>query len=136
MPTPDVPDGFAPIETSAFVDLLGPLHFNPETGGYGLRVRPEHANTHGNGHGGFLATMLDVACSRGTRSALADGSAVSTVSMTLNYLEPAPVGGWLDLTSTVDRAGGRTVFTSGVAAVGGLVVAKAAIILARHRPRA
>ncbi|WP_181780097.1 PaaI family thioesterase [Pseudonocardia pini] len=131
----DVPPGFEPIVTSPFIEYLGRFHWLPGTGRFGMHVRPEHANTHGNAHGGFLASIVDVACSRGTRFALGDGSTVSTITMTLDYLEPVDVGRWFEVDTTVDRAGGRTVFTTGRVVVDEKVLAKASVVLARHRPR-
>jgi uncharacterized protein (TIGR00369 family) len=131
----DVPAGFEPIETSPFIAHLGQLYIAPGPGVFGMWVRPEHANTHGKGHGGFLATVIDVACSRGTRLAVGDGSAVSTISMTLDYLEPVEVGRWMEAVPTIERIGGRTVFTSCRVTVGDTVVARASVILARHRPK-
>ncbi|GAA4537046.1 PaaI family thioesterase [Pseudonocardia xishanensis] len=131
----EVPAGFEPMEMAPFMTFVGPLYRGPGIGRFGMRVLPEHANTHGKAHGGFLATVVDVAVSRGTRMSLADGSTVSTISMTLDYLEPADIGAWLEIAATVDRVGGRTVFTSARVTVGDLWVAKASAILARHRPR-
>jgi uncharacterized protein (TIGR00369 family) len=134
-PVDDAPAGFEPIETSAFIEHLGQLYVKPGTGVFGMRVRPEHTNTHGKAHGGFLATVIDVACSRGTRLALADGSTVSTITMTVDYLGPVDVGDWVDVATSVDRGGGRTVFTSARVTAGERFVAKASVLLARHRPR-
>lgn len=131
----DVPPGFALIETSAFIQHLGGLYRHPETGVFGMRTLPEHANAHLNAHGGFLATLVDVAVSRGTRLTLGDGSMVSTVTMTLNYLEPVPMGSWVEARPSLDRAGSRTVFTSCEVSVGELLVARATAVLARHRPK-
>ena len=134
-PDHDVSAGFEPTATAPFMTFVGGLYRGPGIGRYGMWIRSEHANSHGKAHGGYLATVVDVAVSRGTRAFLADGSIVSTISMTLDYLEPADVGSWVEIAASVDRVGGRTVFTSARVTVGDLWVAKASVILARHRPR-
>jgi uncharacterized protein (TIGR00369 family) len=131
----DAPAGFERVATSAFIDYVGALYHRPGTSVFGTRVHAHHTNVHGKAHGGFLATLIDVACSRGTRYALADGTTVSTISMTLDYLNPTEQGSWLDIEMSLDRAGGRTAFTSARVRVGDLLVTKASVILALHRPK-
>jgi uncharacterized protein (TIGR00369 family) len=50
--------------------------------------RPELANRKGDVHGGAVATLLDLAISRAIRSGLSDIAGLSTITMTVNYLEP------------------------------------------------
>ncbi|MCE3555603.1 PaaI family thioesterase [Pseudonocardia sp. RS11V-5] len=132
-----VPEGFELLPTSAFVEHLGGLYHRPDGPGhvFGMRVGPEHANVRGRAHGGFLATAVDVAASRGARAAMADGSGVSTMTMTLDYLAPVDVGDWIELVTSVDRIGGRTVFTTCRVTAGDRLVARGSVILARVRPR-
>ena len=53
-----------------------------------LAGRPELQNSHGDIHGGVVATLLDAAMGVAARSAYAEGQGATTVSMTVNYLEP------------------------------------------------
>jgi uncharacterized protein (TIGR00369 family) len=133
-----VPEGFVPLPTSAFVEHVGGLYHRPDAPEhtFAMRVGPEHANVRGRAHGGFLATAVDVATSRGARVAMGDGSGVSTVTMTMDYLAPVDVGEWIQLVTTVDRIGGRTVFASCRVTAGDRLVARGSVILSRLRPRA
>jgi uncharacterized protein (TIGR00369 family) len=51
--------------------------------------RPEFGNRKGDVHGGVLATLMDLAISQAIRSLRPDLAGVSTINMTVNYLEPA-----------------------------------------------
>jgi uncharacterized protein (TIGR00369 family) len=51
--------------------------------------KPEHANRKGDVHGGVLATLIDLAMSQAIRSVAKDVAGMSTVNMTINYLDTA-----------------------------------------------
>ena len=51
--------------------------------------RPELGNRKGDVHGGVLATLVDLAMSQAIRSLKPELAGMSTISMTVNYLEPA-----------------------------------------------
>jgi uncharacterized protein (TIGR00369 family) len=53
-----------------------------------LTGRPEFQNSHGDIHGGVVATLLDAAMGVAVRSAYTEGEGATTVSMTVNYLQP------------------------------------------------
>ena len=109
-PMPDAPDGFRPLaDAGAFADLVGPLHIGPGEV-LGVRVEERHLNRAGTAMGGFLATLVDAALGRAVR-AEADGDAsIATVSLTTDYLRPAPSGAWLEARTAVERMGGRLAF--------------------------
>ena len=51
--------------------------------------RTEFGNRKGDVHGGVLATLMDLAISQAIRSAAPGIAGLSTINMTVNYLEPA-----------------------------------------------
>lgn len=53
-----------------------------------LESRAELENSRGEVHGGVVASMLDAAMSVAVRSLLVNGEGATTVSLTVNYLEP------------------------------------------------
>lgn len=126
------PPGFELVRTSAFAELIGPLYVAASGSAvrFGARVGPEHANTFGGAHGGFIASLVDVAAGRGTRLLLADGRSFRTVSMTTDFTGRAAVGDWLEAEVVLDRAGGRTVFVSCRVRSGDELVARASVVLA------
>ncbi len=56
-------------------------------------VGPEHANTRGVVHGGVLSALIDMVCGVAVSyQPSVEGRAVVTVSLTVNYLQPATIG--------------------------------------------
>lgn len=51
--------------------------------------RPELGNRKGDVHGGVLATLVDLAMSQAIRSLRPDLAGMSTINMTVNYLDTA-----------------------------------------------
>ena len=130
-PSPAPPPGFELVRTSAFAELVGPHYVAPagSTMRFGAWVGPEHTNTFGGAHGGFIASLVDVAAGRGTRLVLADGRSFRTVLMTTDFTGRAAVGDWLEVEVVIDRAGGRTVFVSCRVRSGDDLVARASVVL-------
>ncbi len=54
-----------------------------------LTGREEFQNSRGDIHGGVVAALLDATMGAALRSAFTAGESATTVSMTVNYLEPA-----------------------------------------------
>lgn len=56
-------------------------------------VGPEHANTRGVVHGGVLSALIDMVCGVAVAyQPSVEGRAAVTVSLTVNYLQPATIG--------------------------------------------
>ena len=104
------PDGFEEVSgAGAFLDLVGPLHINGD-GVLGVHVEERHLNRAGTAMGGFLATFVDAAFGQAVRSDADDDAKVATVSLTTDYLRPAPADAWLEAHTEVERLGGRLAF--------------------------
>ncbi|HYF27115.1 MAG TPA: PaaI family thioesterase [Baekduia sp.] len=105
-----VPTGFEPLPgIGGFADLLGPVHTRSD-GVVGLRVQDRHLNLAGTAMGGFLATLADLAFGMAIRDDAEGEAAVATVSLTTDFLRPAPAGSWLEAHTEVERLGGRLAF--------------------------
>lgn len=68
-----------------------------------LDSRADLENSHGDVHGGVIASLLDAAMGVAVRSALKRGEGATTVSLTVNYV--APGRGTLTAHGRVVRAG-------------------------------
>lgn len=76
-----------------------------------LETLNQAANSKGDLHGGALAALLDVAMSRAVRSANPDHWGVSTVSLTLSYLDTSARR--VVCKGKVTRNGGKLAFAEG-----------------------
>ncbi|MDR1387901.1 MAG: PaaI family thioesterase [Propionibacteriaceae bacterium] len=98
---------------SDFLDTVGVDRstFAKPEGPAVLEITAEHLNPNGGVHGGVIATLVDTAMGVAARHRLGDGRHVVTVSLTINFLNPAVVGDVLLITPTVSRVGSRLIFT-------------------------
>lgn len=111
-----VPDGFVPAQFSAgFLEVSGPYFLKPEAGStiIGCRIAEQHINYNGVAHGGFLATLADIALSLQLYDSTDAKMPVATVSMTTNFLGAAKLGEWVEADATVDRIGQRLAYAHG-----------------------
>ncbi|HWT91354.1 MAG TPA: PaaI family thioesterase [Solirubrobacteraceae bacterium] len=104
------PEGFEPVSgAGAFVDLVGPVYADGN-GTLGVRIEERHLNVAGTAMGGFLATLVDIALGNAIREDADGEPGVATVSLTMDYLKPAPAGAWVTAETTVERLGGSLAF--------------------------
>ena len=94
----------------SFTDHCGTFYWRdaeleePGDARFGFRVEQHHCNLRPTGHGGLLAMVADVFMARG--ALLVDGVAtpLPTISLTIDYLAPAPLGAWIEAEVVVTRA--------------------------------
>jgi acyl-coenzyme A thioesterase PaaI-like protein len=77
---------------------------------FALRVESRHLNAIGVAHGGFLATVADVALYRGF--ALEDSHRGITVSLNFSFVGVARMGDWLEIDVNVQRRGTTLAFVN------------------------
>jgi len=100
--TDAVPAGFVPLPFKGdehFLSLTGPLYAKREnkTLVLGLRVEQRHCNIAGICHGGMLMTFADMQLGLGARfDSEEEFGFMPTVSMTADFLAPAPRGAWIE----------------------------------------
>lgn len=134
----DIPSGFVPADfTPGFLDHGGPYYLGPAVEGVrviGLRVCPHHINFQDAAHGGVISTFADVALSHAVHDAERPRLVPSTVTLTVNYLQGAKLGDWLEARVRIDRLGGRTAYTSGGVWRDGKQIATMSGVFAVRRP--
>lgn len=114
-------EGFVDPQIGGFVGALGPI-LRRETGATlasGFRVEERHCNPQGVCHGGWLATFADVAM---VREAVRSGGPAVTLGVAVDYLEPVPLGAWVESRTETVRSSNRTVHVQGAAMVDGRAV--------------
>jgi uncharacterized protein (TIGR00369 family) len=130
-----VPPGFAVLPpVSNFFRTLGKVYRraaktadradNPPPV-FGLHVRPKHANRHGTGHGGFLATLADTFMAAFILHQRPEVGKMWTTQLTLDYRRPVPLGAWLECHLTDLTSDGDTLTVQCELRVGSLVTNRA-----------
>ena len=110
-----IPDGFAPkLDAGPFADANGPLFIRHIDQALGFEVRREHCNPVNSCHGGWLSAFLDMQM---PLIAIRDHDIrdrfLLTVSLSLDYLSPVPIGAWVEGSATVLRCTKSLVFIQG-----------------------
>jgi uncharacterized protein (TIGR00369 family) len=75
-----------------------------------MDVKAKHKQMHGVVHGGILAMLADTAAAMAAYSTVPKGTAIATVEMKINFLEPVP-GGRIKADARVLRTGRNFVVT-------------------------
>lgn len=111
-----IPEGFAlKLDAGPFADANGPLFIRNTDQALGFEVRREHCNPVNSCHGGWLSAFLDMQM---PLIAIRDHDIrdrfLLTVSLSLDYLAPAPIGAWVEGSATVLRCTKSLVFIQGL----------------------
>ena len=111
-----IPEGFAPkLDAGPFADANGPLFIRNTDQALGFEVRREHCNPVNSCHGGWLSAFLDMQMPLiAIRDHDLRGRFLLTVSLSLDYLAPAPIGAWIEGSATVLRCTKSLVFIQGL----------------------
>ena len=110
---PDPPAGFEPLfRTSPFLQTIGPLFYRKDTDGFviGMQILPKHANARGTAHGGLLLTLLDVALGYRTAFSQNPPAALTTASITADFVGSPKIGDWVEAHVDVHKIGKRLAF--------------------------
>ena len=126
------PPGFVELPAlglGGFDALARPWFLRDEDGSLvgGFRVMPHMANPNGVCHGGMLATFCDVHMSVATVYLHAELAPrlLPTVSLSLDYLQPIPLGAWVEGRAQLLRAGRRLAFIQDLLTVDGVPAVRA-----------
>lgn len=138
----DAPEGYLhATHGGPYARELGPFHVlrGEAEVRLGLRVRPRHCNTAGMAHGGLVASLADLgmihAVSVRRERAGQARVPLSTVSLSVDYLGPAPEGCWLEIRAVVTRLGGSIAFVEGGIFADGAHVGRASAVFSIRAPR-
>ncbi|WP_455287062.1 PaaI family thioesterase [Cupriavidus necator] len=104
----DLPQGFVPLrQLGGYMANFGQLYLHAERRTLAVRIDESHLNNLGIPHGGMLATLADTAI--GMMMSLETGRAKSavTVNLSLDYLDSARLGDWVEARVEFDKLGSR-----------------------------
>ena len=114
----EVPAGFDRLElpSNAFMTANGPVYLKMEGEQLvlGLFVEDRHCSSIGLCHGGMLMTLADLILTIGVNVQADLSRFLPTVSVTCDFLGPAPKGAWLEARVSVLRTTRNLVFAQGL----------------------
>lgn len=126
MTDPERP-GWERFGDEGFIDLVGPIFVRRGSSGteaFAFEAQPKHANLIGVVHGGMLMTLADRALGVASWEA-AGGKPCVTIQFDMQFLSPAKMGEFVEITPQVVRKTSSLVFMRGAAKVGDRDVAAA-----------
>jgi uncharacterized protein (TIGR00369 family) len=133
--TTTAPEGFIELPFSGgehFLSLTGPLYAKRDNKKLvlGLRVEKRHCNIAGICHGGMLMTFADMLLGLGARfENEEDFGFMPTVSMTADFLSPAPLGAWVEGRTDLLRSTRNFLFCQCIVTSNGAPVMRASGIM-------
>ena len=126
---PDLPGNWtADFETGVGNWSLGRLWLDRETARLAVRITEAHCNAFSVMHGGAMATFADAQCLavRGYSGEAHDHT--PTVSLSVDYLSPAPLGAWAVAEVTLLRTTRTLIFTQALILANGKPAARSSAI--------
>lgn len=130
---PRIPDGFRQVKLvpNPFLEMVGPLYGRLEGDDFvlGFIVESKHCNPAAMCHGGMLMTLADMLLILCSNVQARLGRYLTTVSVTNDFLAPAPQGSWLEGRGQVLRVTKTLVFTQATLNLDGAVVMRTSGIL-------
>jgi uncharacterized protein (TIGR00369 family) len=117
--------GFRPLTfASRFTETVAARYYQADRDGrrvIGLRIEPQHCNSHGYVHGGFLLALADFCLTHGTFEA-ADLPPRITLHIDADFMRPAKEGDWLEVEVDVKKHSDQLAFADGLMRVGDRIV--------------
>jgi acyl-coenzyme A thioesterase PaaI-like protein len=111
---------------------LGPVWLNPTVGGYCMQVGPQHCNALGVMHGGAMATFADAQMIADPDHSYDPARHTPTITLSVDYLAPAPEAAWILLTGRVLRRTRTLIFTEASVTIDDGLVARSNAIYRNH----
>ena len=96
----------------------------------GLEIRPEHTNSRGLLHGGLIAALSDNAMGLSVGQKLVvdgrlSGRSAITMSLSIDFINKAEIGEWLEVDTQFIHAGNRQAVTQAFVTANGRIIARA-----------
>ncbi|HVJ55163.1 MAG TPA: PaaI family thioesterase [Aliidongia sp.] len=131
-----VPEGFRAVPMDRFIGANGPLYAKREGEGLvlGFRVELRHCNPADICHGGMLMTLADMLLGMGSNFQGKLGRFLPTVSMTTDFLAPAPLGAWVEGRTELLRTTRNLVFAQCLVTADGTLALRASGIMKQGQP--
>ena len=130
-----IPEGFVPVKlgshfASHSASLLARWHAGKLQ--VGFVVEAHQTNPGGNCHGGMLSLLADIVLSSAAQyQADIPRQFLPTISLQLDFMNGAPLGGWVQGEADILQVTNRLVFSQGLLVCNGKAVARASGVFRR-----
>lgn len=125
----NIPEGFRPLPVAAedFIRINGPLFAKLDVDHLclGFRVEERHCNPANSCHGGMLMTFCDMQLAIGANFAGDIQRFLPTISLSADFLAPAPLGTWVEGRTEIARQARTMVFAHCLVTADGVPVVRA-----------
>lgn len=112
-----IPVGFEPRDAGLpFMAAVGPIYIRRAPGPltFGIGIEQRHCNSMKVAHGGMLASLADVVLGVGGLELAGQPGFFVTISLTTDFVGPAPLGAWLECVPDLVRRTRTMMFVQGV----------------------
>ncbi len=134
----EIPAGFEPHPRhSPITEPWEPIYFKKTSKAYilGLRLAKVHTNSRDLVHGGLIATLADNAMGLSCGVNMADPQRIVTISLSVDYLDSANIGQWLQVETNFVKVGGSICFAQSLITADGEPCARASATFKILRPK-
>ncbi len=129
------PEGFRPHEPgSPYLEHNGPLYGKGKGHDFviGAYVTEKHVNRSGVAHGGFIATLSDVALAYSCATLTEPPVRGLTVSLTVDFTGTAKLGSWVESRIEIHKDHGMIKFANVYLVTNGKSIARASGVFRRN----
>lgn len=133
----DIPEGFEPRDVGLpFMAAVGPIYLRRGHGPltFGIRIEHRHCNSKMAAHGGMLASFADVVLGIGGLELADIPGFFITITLTNDYVGPAPLGAWLECRPELVRRTRTMMFVQGLFLADGKPALRASGVFGLPRP--
>lgn len=126
--TVSIPDGFVRHRrTSPLTAPWEPIYAKTTDRAVilGLHIGEPHTNSRGMAHGGLITALADNAMGLSCSHVAGGGTRLVTVNLSADFLGPAKIGQWLQITTEVVKTGSRLCFAQALITTDGVACARA-----------
>ncbi len=107
----DVPGNFELLTTkSPFNESIGPIYKHKTKYIYGTKIQNKHCNLREHAHGGLISAFADFGMGYSIIAAAKAPVDIVTVSLTVDYIDGARLGEWLELDVALNKIGNKMAF--------------------------
>lgn len=131
----DIPVGFEKLfRSSPHLDNLGTFYYKGEGAEMVImvQVQPKNSNARGQAHGGYLASIADVALGYATTTSRSPLQKLVTTSMSIDFVGSASIGDWIESSVDIQKVGRRVAYANCYLSVNGIRIVRCSAVFQNY----